>query len=141
MASLRSYHSKRDFAVSREPRGKRIARRNKYRFVIQRHAATRLHYDLRLELNGVYKSWAVTKTPSLDPAVKWGVDSAIALVALASGARTTEMGRCSTWGRILGAAAAIYRASSSLVTAGPYPWKDLAKSAKPLGPALKKLMG
>src|SRR6185295_5649501 len=68
MASLRSYHSKRDFAVSREPRGKRIARRNKYRFVIQRHAATRLHYDLRLELNGVYKSWAVTKTPSLDPA-------------------------------------------------------------------------
>jgi bifunctional non-homologous end joining protein LigD len=55
--------------LTREPRGK-VGKGDKHRFVIQRHAATRLHYDLRLELGGVYKSWAVTKTPSLDPAVK-----------------------------------------------------------------------
>ncbi len=69
MAGLQTYHSKRDFGITREPKGK-VARGDKHRFVIQRHAATRLHYDLRLELDGVYKSWAVTKTPSLDPAVK-----------------------------------------------------------------------
>ncbi|HEY4940488.1 MAG TPA: DNA polymerase ligase N-terminal domain-containing protein [Rhizomicrobium sp.] len=69
MAGLQTYHAKRDFKLTREPRGK-LAPAGRHRFVIQRHAATRLHYDLRLELNGVYKSWAVTKTPSLDPAVK-----------------------------------------------------------------------
>jgi bifunctional non-homologous end joining protein LigD len=69
MAKLSTYHAKRDFAQTREPRG-RIERGNRRRFVIQRHDATRLHYDLRLELGGVYKSWAVTKTPSLNPAVK-----------------------------------------------------------------------
>jgi bifunctional non-homologous end joining protein LigD len=57
--------------VTKEPRGRvGKARAKGRRFVIQRHDATRLHYDLRLELGGVYKSWAVTKTPSLDPAVK-----------------------------------------------------------------------
>jgi len=70
MAGLSTYHAKRDFGVTREPRGKVVGGTSKHRFVIQRHAATRLHYDLRLELNGVYRSWAVTKTPSLDPAVK-----------------------------------------------------------------------
>ena len=69
MAGLSTYHAKRDFKVTREPKG-RVARGDKRRFVIQRHDATRLHYDLRLELGGVYKSWAVTRTPSLDPAVK-----------------------------------------------------------------------
>ena len=69
MAKLSTYHSKRDFAQTREPKGS-VVKGDKHRFVIQRHAATRLHYDLRLELDGVYKSWAVTKTPSLDPAVK-----------------------------------------------------------------------
>ena len=71
MARLAEYHAKRRFDVTKEPRG-RIGRApaNRRRFVIQRHDATRLHYDLRLELDGVYKSWAVTKTPSLDPAVK-----------------------------------------------------------------------
>ena len=69
MAKLSTYHKKRDFGLTREPRGK-VGKSDKHRFVIQRHAATRLHYDLRLELDGVYKSWAVTKTPSLDPAVK-----------------------------------------------------------------------
>ncbi len=70
MAGLSTYHAKRDFGVTREPKGKVVRGKNKSRFVIQRHDATRLHYDLRLELDGVYKSWAVTKTPSLDPAVK-----------------------------------------------------------------------
>jgi bifunctional non-homologous end joining protein LigD len=72
MAGLDLYRAKRDFKTTAEPRG-RVARANRHaaaRFVIQRHAATRLHYDLRLELDGVYKSWAVTKVPSLDPATK-----------------------------------------------------------------------
>src|SRR5579885_3533520 len=71
MARLSTYHAKRDFRRTPEPRG-RIARgvRKSLRFVVQRHDATRLHYDFRLELDGVFKSWAVTKTPSLDPAVK-----------------------------------------------------------------------
>jgi bifunctional non-homologous end joining protein LigD len=71
MARLSDYNTKRDFAKTREPRG-RIAggNGNARRFIVQRHDATRLHYDLRLELDGVYKSWAVTKVPSLDPAVK-----------------------------------------------------------------------
>jgi bifunctional non-homologous end joining protein LigD len=70
MAGLHTYYSKRDFGVTAEPRGKVAKGKSKYRFVIQRHAATRLHYDLRLEHDGVLWSWAVTRTPSLDPAVK-----------------------------------------------------------------------
>ena len=71
MARLSDYNKKRDFKITSEPKGKLAKSRAKaLRFVIQRHAATRLHYDLRLELDGVYKSWAVTRTPSLDPAVK-----------------------------------------------------------------------
>jgi bifunctional non-homologous end joining protein LigD len=71
MAGLETYRAKRNFKVTAEPRG-RVARgpAKALRFLIQRHAATRLHYDLRLELDGVYKSWAVTKVPSLDPATK-----------------------------------------------------------------------
>jgi bifunctional non-homologous end joining protein LigD len=70
MTRLSTYRAKRDFGVTAEPRG-RVGRPAKSRrFVIQRHDATRLHYDLRLELDGVYKSWAVTKTPSLDPAIR-----------------------------------------------------------------------
>jgi len=69
MAKLSTYRAKRDFSATREPRGT-VARSSSYRFVVQKHDATRLHYDLRLELDGVFKSWAVTKTPSLDPAVK-----------------------------------------------------------------------
>ena len=71
MPALDTYRAKRDFAQTKEPRGRVAkARAKTLRFVIQRHAATRLHYDFRLELEGVYKSWAVTKVPSLDPATK-----------------------------------------------------------------------
>ena len=71
MSRLALYNRKRDFGVTPEPPG-RIGKSvgAKRRFVIQRHDATRLHFDLRLELSGVYKSWAVTKVPSLDPATK-----------------------------------------------------------------------
>ncbi len=68
---LSKYRAKRDFTRTAEPSGARkVARSKELRFVIQKHAARRLHYDLRLELGGVFKSWAVTKGPSLDPAVK-----------------------------------------------------------------------
>jgi bifunctional non-homologous end joining protein LigD len=65
---LSTYRSKRDFQKTAEPSGDtQLAGSNRRRFVIQKHDATRLHYDLRLELDGVFKSWAVTKGPSLDP--------------------------------------------------------------------------
>jgi len=65
------YHAKRDFTRTAEPHGDaEVVMPAKRRFVIQRHAASRLHYDLRLELDGVFKSWAITRGPSLDPADK-----------------------------------------------------------------------
>ena len=68
---LSSYRAKRDFTRTREPSGELdVAPAEHLRFVIQKHAATRLHYDLRLELGGVFKSWAVTRGPSLDPTEK-----------------------------------------------------------------------
>jgi len=68
---LAEYRRKRDFTRSAEPTGG-AARRSKsaLQFVVQKHAATHLHFDLRLELDGVMKSWAVPKGPSLDPTVK-----------------------------------------------------------------------
>ena len=64
--ALETYRKKRKFNVTSEPRG-RIRRGAGHQYVIQKHDATRLHYDLRLELDGVMKSWAVTRGPSLDP--------------------------------------------------------------------------
>jgi len=63
---LETYRKKRQFNVTSEPRGRK-QRSGGDRYVIQKHDATRLHYDLRLELDGVMKSWAVTRGPSLDP--------------------------------------------------------------------------
>ncbi|MGX1743236.1 DNA ligase D [Bosea sp. NPDC055353] len=71
MEKLKTYRAKRDFKKTKEPSDAiAVARSNRLRFVIQKHDATRLHYDLRLELDGVFKSWAVTRGPSLDPADK-----------------------------------------------------------------------
>jgi len=65
---IAEYRAKRDFARTPEPAGKKVVpSTSTLRFVIQRHDAKRLHYDLRLELNGVFKSWALTRGPSLDP--------------------------------------------------------------------------
>ena len=65
---LSTYKKKRDFKQTQEPSGStEVKPSNRLRFIIQKHDATRLHYDLRLELDGVFKSWAVTKGPSLDP--------------------------------------------------------------------------
>ncbi|HEV7137895.1 MAG TPA: DNA ligase D [Steroidobacteraceae bacterium] len=68
---LATYRAKRDFNRTAEPSGSGAVAPSKHlRFVVQKHAARRLHYDLRLELDGVFKSWAVTRGPSLDPADK-----------------------------------------------------------------------
>jgi bifunctional non-homologous end joining protein LigD len=68
-SSLRDYHRKRNFTRTAEPSGK-LRRQTGHLFVVHKHAARRLHYDLRLELDGVLKSWAVTRGPSLAPGDK-----------------------------------------------------------------------
>jgi len=69
--ALSIYRAKRDFSKTQEPSGRtRVAPSPRLRFVVQKHAARQLHYDLRLEWDGVFKSWAVTRGPSVDPADK-----------------------------------------------------------------------
>ena len=66
-AKLARYRAKRDFAKTSEPSGSSTRSPEGHSYLIQKHAATRLHYDFRLELGGVLKSWAVTRGPSLNP--------------------------------------------------------------------------
>jgi DNA ligase D-like protein (predicted 3'-phosphoesterase) len=68
--SLRKYRAKRDFERTPEPSGSEASAGSKPIFVVQQHAARRLHYDFRLEVDGVLKSWAVPRGPSLDPREK-----------------------------------------------------------------------
>ena len=68
--SLEEYKKKRDFSKIHEPAPKKIKQKEKLIYAIQRHQASRLHYDLRLEEGGVLKSWAIPKIPPIEPGVK-----------------------------------------------------------------------
>ncbi|HVY12858.1 MAG TPA: DNA polymerase ligase N-terminal domain-containing protein, partial [Alphaproteobacteria bacterium] len=67
LRKLAKYRAKRDFTKTAEPSGNKAAKSAGHSYLIQKHAARRLHYDFRLELDGTLKSWAVTRGPSLNP--------------------------------------------------------------------------
>ncbi len=70
MDSLKAYRGKRDFEQTPEPPGRKGKDSGREIFVVQKHHARNLHYDLRLQVNGVLRSWAVPKGPSMDPGIK-----------------------------------------------------------------------
>ena len=67
---LSKYHQKRDFNTTTEPKGEINKSKKELIFVVQKHAASQLHYDFRLEMDGILKSWAIPKGPSMNPEEK-----------------------------------------------------------------------
>src|SRR2546425_8714643 len=68
--SLETYQRKRDFSRTREPKGRQAKSSGQHRFVIHEHHASILHFDLRLKIGGVLKSWSVPKGPSMNPGIR-----------------------------------------------------------------------